>query len=600
MKSKSLKITLISALACVFALALAAFVPAFASGESRGDDVKYEFFVGEKTAVDDLVNFDDDGIRVIGREVRNVADNTVCEIKGGSFVAEKAGVYKITLIKRDDDGKSFSSYYYAEAKYSDKAIIANKPAFPYAFVSGKNYALAEPQSYLYSQSGKTKADYTVKASVNGAELAVKEGKITPVAEKNGDIAVIEYTVKGKDEANDVTLVYKIPVIQLFTENDDAIMQNVFVTDKIDSAVIDFTESAYIAGVSSSGASLRYANPIPADAFKLRWKMNKGYGNFESFSIVLTDYEDETQVVRLTFSPTGGAGIYISINGAKPFTMMNQNKVDNFDSGTFTVSYSASKKSVSDINGVIGKVTTFEDGRAFTGFESGIVKFALEFGEVTEYSNISLLAVANQTLAVEYDQINPLFFYKDEIRVRYKQGDTIKINKGQAYDMLDPNATITVDVYKISDDGDVLDEIPKDNDGNPLRNYDCSKDVYIKVDEICNYRVVYVAKDSMKKAQDIYKYVIGDAEAPVVKFGVMENRCKVGDAVKLPSVSYTDNGGNDNVTVLVTYLTPDNVVEVLEKDAVEFTPAKKGVYKVRIMVYDKQYNYVFKEFVTEAV
>ena len=62
----------------------------------------------------------------------------------------------------------------------------------------------------------------------------------------------------------------------------------------------------------------------------------------------------------------------------------------------------------------------------------------------------------------------------------------------------------------------------------------------------------------------------------------------------------DNGGNDNVTVLVTYLTPDNVVEVLEKDAVEFTPAKKGVYKVRIMVYDKQYNYVFKEFVTEAV
>ena len=136
-------------------------------------------------------------------------------------------------------------------------------------------------------------------------------------------------------------------------------------------------------------------------------------------------------------------------------MMNQNKVDNFDSGTFTVSYSASKKTVSDINGVIGKVTTFEDGRAFTGFESGIIKFALEFGEVTEYSNISLLAVANQTLAVEYDQINPLFFYKDEIRVRYKQGDTIKINKGQAYDMLDPNASITVDVYKISDDGDVL-------------------------------------------------------------------------------------------------------------------------------------------------
>ena len=42
------------------------------------------------------------------------------------------------------------------------------------------------------------------------------------------------------------------------------------------------------------------------------------------------------------------------------------------------------------------------------------------------------------------------------------------------------------------------------------------------------------------------------------------------------------------------------MEVLEKDAVEFTPAKKGVYKLRIMVYDKQYNYVFKEFVTEAV
>lgn len=102
MKSKSLKITLISVLACVFALALAAFVPAFASGESRGDEVKYEFFVGEKTVVDDLVNFDEDGIQVIGREVRNVADNTVCEIKDGSFVAEKAGVYKITLIRSEE------------------------------------------------------------------------------------------------------------------------------------------------------------------------------------------------------------------------------------------------------------------------------------------------------------------------------------------------------------------------------------------------------------------------------------------------------------------------------------------------------------------
>ena len=74
---------------------------------------------------------------------------------------------------------------------------------------------------------------------------------------------------------------------------------------------------------------------------------------------------------------------------------------------------------------------------------------------------------------------------------------------------------------------------------------------------------------------------------------------VGSPVRLPSVSWTDNDGADKVQMLVTYLTPSNVVEVVLAGENSFTPTERGRYRVTCFVYDSYYNYVLKEYIVEV-
>ena len=81
-----------------------------------------------------------------------------------------------------------------------------------------------------------------------------------------------------------------------------------------------------------------------------------------------------------------------------------------------------------------------------------------------------------------------------MRVRFEQGENIKINKAFAYDVLDPSATVSVSVYKLNEDGSVSDEEVCDAEGVPIKDYDCSEAIVFAATDICRYRVEYTAKD----------------------------------------------------------------------------------------------------------
>ena len=74
---------------------------------------------------------------------------------------------------------------------------------------------------------------------------------------------------------------------------------------------------------------------------------------------------------------------------------------------------------------------------------------------------------------------------------------------------------------------------------------------------------------------------------------------IGNPIKLPEISYTDNNGTENVKVLITYLSPANVLETLPEGSVSFIPNQAGVYKIRFFVYDGYYNYVVKDYTVEV-
>lgn len=593
-KRKNLILTVIFGVVLVVAIAFGV-TAGIASSQAADKEIAadYTVTVGETTKVTDLIGFDEDGVTLSDVSVRFLGDNSEVATDNGEFTPEKPGMYKVTLVK-SKDGASLSSYYHVKATVSDFAIIKQYPQFPYAFVSGEEYALASPVAYLYGEDGtRTEAQSTVKVTINGNPVEVKDGKFTPVVTRSGDKAVIEYIVPGKTEGKESTIETEVPVMITISDDNILDMTQLFVTEKIDAIK---TEGSYLTAYTSvTGSEMKFVNPIPADNFRLRWKMNEGRTNFDEFIVCLEDYKNPNERVEIAYYSGGTSGAKVSVSGSKPYTVKSV-----FENGSFTLDYSASKKSISDENGIIAYVRSFTDGREFTGFSSGIVKFSVRFGEVRSYSSVSLSHLGNQPLSgVRKDSISPYVFFEDEVRVRYEQGETIKINKAVAYDVLDPNATVSVNVYKLNADDSISAEIPVDGDGNPLRNYDCSQDVYIKVDEICRFRVEYTARDwNNRRTPVTYVYTIGDNQAPTVEFGTMVSTAKVGDTITLPTVDYDDNAGKENVSVVTTYLTPSNVLEVV-KNTNTFTVTQKGTYRVKIMVYDSQYNYVFKEYVLEV-
>ena len=550
-------------------------------------------FVGESVRIQTLLDFDEDDAELLSAEVRSLADNSAVEVSGGAFVPERAGMYKVTLIK-DVGGKMLSSYYYVQAEYSKYAVVSRNPSFPYAFVEGETYALDLPVAYVYGEDGKrTEAEISAAAVYGGeSEPIGSDFRYTPDVERSGDKVRIDYTLSGREGKTSVCS-YEIPVVEINGE-DGLQMQNLFVRELIDDVRLE--NSYFTAYTSSDNASLKFCNPIPADDFRLRWRMLPDYARFEEWIVTLTDYENESERVDLSFTSAGGGGTYLSINGGPDYLMQTS-----FSDGSFTISYSQSKRSISDNNGQIATVDSLADGEAFGGFSSGIVKVSVSFGRVRGYSAVSLSHLGNQALAgTSRDSISPYIFFEDEVRVRYDQGETVKINKAEAYDILDPSATVSVSVYKLNEDGSVSDEIVSDAEGNPIRDYDCSRDVFFEGEDICSYRVEYTAVDWNNRSAVIrYIYTINDSEPPVVSFGTMAASGSVGSPVRLPSVSWTDNDGADKVQMLVTYLTPSNVVEVVLAGENSFTPTERGRYRVTCFVYDSNYNYVLKEYIVEV-
>lgn len=567
----------------------------FGRGETPVSQIEANFSVrvGEVVDIETFIGFDEDETYLLSAEVRKAEDNSRVELTDLTFVPETAGYYKVTLVK-ESEGRVYSSYYYIEAEYSEEAVVLKEPVFPHAFIAGETYTLRAPVAYVYSRDGaKREADFSVSVSYDGKREEIGENlSYTPSVKRSGDTVCLQYVLKGNN-ARETTYTYEIPVVVINSAS-GLLTENLFVCNLIDAIK---TEKSYLtAYTSSDNATMAFCNPIPADNFRIRWKMSETYNNFDELIVVLEDYENKNEKAELAFGKADEENSYLSINGGPKYTVETS-----FVDGSFTIEYRQSKRNISDSNGVIASVEQLPDGKPFGGFSSGIVKVSLRFSGVRGYSAVSFSHMGNQALAgIKKDSISPYIFFTDEVRVRYEQGENIKINKAFAYDVLDPSATVSVSVYKLNEDGSVSDEEVCDAEGVPIKDYDCSEAIVFAATDICRYRVEYTAKDwNNRLAVTTYIYTVNDSLPPEVQFGEMAKTGSIGNPIKLPEISYTDNNGTENVKVLITYLSPSNVLETLPEGSISFVPNQTGVYKIRFFVYDSYYNYAVKDYTVEV-
>ena len=155
------------------------------------------------------------------------------------------------------------------------------------------------------------------------------------------------------------------------------------------------------------------------------------------------------------------------------------------------------------------------------------------------------------------------------------------------------------------------------DGKVLVSGNATEKVEFVLDKAGYYNVTYFAKDTNDNKMSLpYMIMVSDETAPTL---TVENSLKssyqVGEGVKIPTYSATDNGENcyihvmvilpDNEMRLLHYVENGEVTSLLNKDHNiydsnfkaddnTFITAKKGLYILRVVAYDEYYNYTVKE------
>lgn len=580
--------------ACLLALlVLVTAAGASSAPASRSATVPAEtVFVGERVTLHSDIAADDDSTIVRAFEVRKQSGE-LCETDGGTFVPAESGLYKVTVCK-ERDGQSVVSYYYLNAVYSDKPVIVTAPSFPNALINGCEYELPALTATLYAADGTSApADVRVTAVYDGVAAELDETRrYTPAVKRSGDTVLFRYTVGAGEAAR--TEQYSVPVVILRRDDGTLALQNAFATRSVDSAAADRAYCTYRFG--TEGARLSYCNLMPAAEFQLRWKMQEALCNFDEMVVCLTDSVDETQSVELVLSENPADGkTRLRINDTTAYSMEAI-----FKSASFTLKYGASKHNVSDENGVVGIIANTVDKLPFDGFSSGIIRVAVEFRGVRSYSSVAFSQIGNQRLNnATKDTINPYFFFPQEIRSRYELNDQVTINRAQAYDMLDPAAAIQVTVYELDEYGNAV-SVATDDNGTRIEKVDCDTDYYFTARKVGEYKVEYTAVDWFGRTETYFRiYKIADNEPPVVTFGPMAKEATVNRPVALPELTMSDNGGVENLTVQISYYTPNNVVEVLAAGSTQITFTVPGRYKIVYLIYDTDYNFVTQEFTVQV-
>ena len=225
----------------------------------------------------------------------------------------------------------------------------------------------------------------------------------------------------------------------------------------------------------------------------------------------------------------------------------------FNGDLFQFTYSDTAYTVSDGANILGTISSYANGPAFNGFESGLVYLSMELEGISSDSSFCISAINGQRFnsGISVDTVRAAMFVEYEPTRRGYIGQQVSLAKALAVDVLDPYVSCYITVLDAdgntvcADDGTYLDRAPAD------------KEYSFTVTQYGSYVVIYQAFGSdMRKTEESYSVEVYDDVAPVLTVsGAVPSSAKVDKRVELPAASAVDNIDGE-VTVYVYIASPD--------------------------------------------
>ena len=314
-------------------------------------------------------------------------------------------------------------------------------------------------------------------------------------------------------------------------------------------------------------------------------------NFGGMELRLTD--ENGTCITVSVMGLQSATPYLYVNGENTLIPMKK-QAQTFASGvyegktyyTYTLEYHDFHRALINASKIETYVKTDVNGVAFEGFRDGVYLDISPLEIQGSTASFAIAQVSNQYFyqsAFEYgDIVAPALNTKDFIvnHAFVSSGDTLKLSGLKAYDVLTPDAAVTVTITLA--DGTVVCQ-----DSDPAAAPD------VTFTDVGTYTLKIVTTDlANARKETVCRFTVEDKESPKITLnGEVPTTVKAGSSLVIPGAKAEDATAT---TIKAVLLRPDFGVETLSKgdghiDAVELQNLTAGTYKIRYVATDQRGN-----------
>ena len=486
-----------------------------------------------------------------------------------AFLPMYAGVYTIEYACTDYNLTVKESYEVTVEK-NNSPVFFGEASIPQYFIVGKEYTLPSVEAYQFNTGSPVPFTPVVYVQHgNGMWKQLSGNKFSPERETSLNF---KYVIACGSEKQEQT--YTSRAIDVGEAGTTFDLAKYFYSHD---AKIMADEDSLNVSTLTDGARVEFANTLTSRRFSLTLATALETTRFDSVDIYLTDSEDESVQLKITYGNPLTSGGYLCINdGERSGTKL-------YESKSQKITYEEEDNEVS-LNGKLFLACP-ED---FKGFPSGKINFALQFNGVQGSSEIELLSLNNQTLCYwPGDFFAPEIWFDLPDKEVYPLGEKVDLGAIECADVLDPKTTLQISLLSPSG------EYVTSTSGVLIKDYEGAvENCSFMTAEYGEYIVNLKVMDGNGNSKS-YKYIVEvkDLIAPEVSFeSKMPKRVKVDEAFTLSNVIVTDDlSASDKCTVTVT------LIGGQYGDVKILTPGKtykfqtKGVYYLYYRVEDEMLN-----------
>lgn len=531
------------------------------------------------------------GSGIVKETVTATLNGSSVVVEDYNFTPKAIGEYTIKYVYEDYLGTTKEVSYVIESISNPIPVAETELAFPKYLIEGKMFEL--PVCSFVDYSGVATPVTNKKVTViDGDGEHVLDGYTYTVKADSEGCVTFKYSATSTSGTGNIPDII-IPVLD--TSNT--------VTDEYGTReVLDFTkyfemsqginahvEEFDLAFTTERNGKIEFVNPLIAEMFNLKLKINPEKRDFSSLILWLKDSENSDICLKLELKKKNDANksieVYINdiVMTVSPMATFANDRI-------LTISYNGKK----EINfGSYDTSFSFKydyNRNTFEGFPSNKVRFEFEFAGVTGVSEFAISKIANQSInnLTEEDFVGPEVVPLGQYELVNNIGTKLNLYKAIACDVLDTYANITITVKK--PDGTYA----KADDQTLLKGA-ANGEYSLTLNEFGSYSVEYKAYDSngcygsFTRNISVYDFIPPELYIE----DEIDKTARVGNKIDLSSATVSDNRtATADIKVSIIVYNPTGTWKMYT-DGMKYE--MKGTYVVRYLAIDGEGNIAVEAF-----